>query len=185
MRNLILTFLVLVITGPAFCEDTEKTKLPNDAASAMSMYEADAANLKADFDKAIATKTKALRVKLEKAQEAATKKGNLDGAMAVKAAIDKLPKDGTKAPEPLSAAAVGSWDFASDTGYRSLLTLTDKGVAKVRDNVGTYKVSREGKVTLNWQNGKVDVFTIDQDRKSGKGECSDGAGLVVAKRDPQ
>jgi len=90
MRNLILTFLVLLITGPAFCEDTEKTKLPDDAASAL-----------ADFDKAVAAKTKELRAKLEKAQEAATKKGNLDGALAVKAAIEKLPKD-SDAPAPKS-----------------------------------------------------------------------------------
>jgi len=97
MRNLILTFLVLLITGPAFCEDAEKTKLPDDAVSAL-----------ADFDKAVAAKTKELRAKLEKAQEAATKKGNLDGALAVKAAIEKLPPvvkvAAVMKPDPLSTS---------------------------------------------------------------------------------
>jgi len=137
MRTFLLTFLLLISVCPAFCEDTDKAKLPDDAASAMSMYDAETTNLKADFDKAVAAKTKVLRVKLEKAQEAATKKGNLDGALAVKAAIEKLPKDGTKAPDrpfeikPKGGVYLGSLNPKNAEGYDIKIVKGEKDADRV------------------------------------------------------
>lgn len=59
----------------------EPKPLPADAQAAIDA-----------FDKAVAREQAALVTKLQKAQEAATKKGDLDAALAIKARIEALPK---------------------------------------------------------------------------------------------
>lgn len=89
------TLILIMLICTAWCENAmnpTESKLPTEAETLVSLYDADVAKIQADADKAIQAKTDALRTKLAKAQESATKKGNLEGALAIKGAIEKLPK---------------------------------------------------------------------------------------------
>ena len=91
MRFLPLILLTFLCYGadapPAF-----DPKLPSDAASLLIAYDKDIAKIQSDADVATALRTEKLRGLLLKAQESATKKGDLDAALAVKGEIEKLKK---------------------------------------------------------------------------------------------
>ncbi len=79
VRLLIITALIFAALGAVAAEPAVSTDLPSDASKAVERYEEDAAKLKADLVKT-----------LQKSQETATKKGDLEAAMAVKAKIEEL-----------------------------------------------------------------------------------------------
>jgi hypothetical protein len=68
-------------------------KLPAVAAAAMKDYQADLAKLKADYDAKVSKRALELGTMLTKVQTDVTKKGDLEGALAVKGVIEKLPFD--------------------------------------------------------------------------------------------
>lgn len=83
MRILALSLFLLSLSA---------AELPPSAKPAVEAYDAKVAKLKADFDKAVAKETEAFAAALAKAQEAETKKGNLDGALAIRTRLDELPR---------------------------------------------------------------------------------------------
>ncbi len=77
--------LLILICSVGFAEDlTMNVVLPPDAKQAIASYDAAVAKAKAD-----------VIAKLQKAQETATKRGDLDGAMAIKARLAGLGKGET------------------------------------------------------------------------------------------
>jgi hypothetical protein len=93
--NLLLAHALLFLAGFAFSEE----KLPADAAKLVEAFDTDAAKMRAETEKAIEKKAALLANALQKAQDTATKKGDLDGAMAIKAKIAALGvKGGSTAP---------------------------------------------------------------------------------------
>jgi len=98
--GVILTLTSIHSLGAAESIGAEALKLPADAAALMQGYETDVAKLEADCAKSVAAKADALRIKLTKAQEGATKKGDLDGALAIKAAIEKLSTEDSQKSSP-------------------------------------------------------------------------------------
>lgn len=86
-----LTALLLLMTLSVLF-GADEVKLPADAQAALTAYDAKVAKLKADYDAAVAKESDALVAKLQKSQEAATKKGDLDTALALKTRIDALPQ---------------------------------------------------------------------------------------------
>lgn len=99
-------FLLVIIVVAACAAD-----LPQDAQSLLNSESLKETALKAKFDADIAALRKELVPKLQKAQEAATKKGDLDGAMAIKAKLAELDpssgKSDPSAPVTIVAAAYG------------------------------------------------------------------------------
>lgn len=102
----LLPILILLICSTAWAAD--QTLFPADVQAVLNDYDAKVAKAKAD-----------VVTKLQKAQEAATKKGNLDLAMALKAKVAEFaPKEGDapkagrgiKIPE---GATTTVWDNAS------------------------------------------------------------------------
>ncbi len=112
--TLVLAHLLMLLAGTAFSADeTPTTKLPTDAAKLVEAFDADATKLRADVEKAIEKKAATLATALQKAQDAATKKGDLDAAMAIKAKVAAL---GVKGGEVTVPPFVGKWTAVWDRG---------------------------------------------------------------------
>lgn len=94
MLRLILMIIGLTAACDPYClfaDESPPSKLPADSAKLL---------VKADADIMVIRKT--LVVALQKSQEIATKKGDLDGALAIKAKVEELTK---QIPVPVKAAA--------------------------------------------------------------------------------
>jgi hypothetical protein len=97
MRLILLLCLLLISPLLGADEAPPPVKLPPDAVKALAKADADIVAIR-----------RALIVQLQKSQEAATKKGDLDGALAVKGKIEEIGKDlpGKAAPAPVEATTV-------------------------------------------------------------------------------
>ncbi len=104
MKHLI-TILILFLSIAAHAADP--AKLPADAETLVNREGMDEFKLKADFDAKVYKLRGDLVAKLTKAQEAATKKGDLDGALALKAKIADLSKDMPEVPAAPISGRVG------------------------------------------------------------------------------
>lgn len=83
----------------------EAPRLPVDAQRALDAHDKDVAKLQADMDKEVAKRVKNLQEVLTKSIEAATKRGDLDGAIAIRTKLSALtPRKDTEA----SAKPAGS-----------------------------------------------------------------------------
>ncbi len=77
-------------------------ELPAEAQKLIATYDAEVAKMRADVEKLVDKKSIDLALKLAKVQDTATKKGDLDGALAIKAKVAVLmPKEGEAALAPL------------------------------------------------------------------------------------
>ncbi len=83
-----ITLLALALLIAPFTHAAE-SKLPADATKLVEAFDTDAAKIRADAEKAVDKRAAELTAKLQKAQDAAMKRGDLDGANAIKAAIEK------------------------------------------------------------------------------------------------
>lgn len=143
MRLFILMLLLSFLSATSADESPPPSKLPADAAKLLT---------KADAD--IAVIRKALVAALQKSQEVATKKGDLDGALAVKAEIEKLSglmpaKPRLPAEPPVLA---GVYEYTFPTGHRGKLTAdAHKRDAFENGNHGELQAEKEGWV-ITWGN---------------------------------
>ncbi len=113
MRFLILALVIFSSYGAE--APKQDSKLPNDVVGLLNTYDKDMAKIQADADAASAARTEKLRPLLVKAQEAATKKGDLDTAMAIKAKIEKLIKPVEIVVEEKSPILLATWGNGDDT----------------------------------------------------------------------
>ena len=93
---LILAHLALFCAGAAFAEEPG-AKLPADAQSLLNAEALKESLLKSKYEADLAALRKELVPKLQRAQDAATRKGDLDGAMAIKAKVAELDPKGSAA----------------------------------------------------------------------------------------
>ncbi len=177
MRYLTLLLLTLSFTA-VFAQDD--SKLPPDAQKIVAAFDAAAAKLRADVEKQIDKKALDAISDLRKAQENATKKNDLDGAVAIKAKIAALvPKDmpeiksGPKDP----AAMIGKW-MMSGAGNGAAWVIKAKGQATSGEGFdGNYKV-KEDKIVITWSNGQIDTMVIqDASAQDTTGTSGRGADL--------
>ncbi len=136
IRSLFLLLILVPISWAA------ETSLPPDAQSAIADYDTKVSKLKGE-----------LVAKLQKAQDAATKKGNLEVALAIKGKIAGLGTDsedmlGAKAPEPLA----GTFTFTLSNGITGKITLTNTKAMDLRAGIpGTVKAT-DNKTIIHWSN---------------------------------
>jgi len=78
--------LILAISAICFAGEA----LPASTANAVKAYDAEMAKAKAEYDKRDEAAKKVLVVALKKSQDAETKAGNLEGALAIKKRIEEL-----------------------------------------------------------------------------------------------
>ncbi len=97
LSTILRPLLLLLTLGLAFGEEPA-AKLPPEAQKLVAAFDADATKLRADAEAAVEKKAALLANQLQLVQEKLTKKGDLDGAMAVKAKIAGLSKGEVEKP---------------------------------------------------------------------------------------
>lgn len=137
--------LMMVLVLACFCGLISAADLPPAAQTMLDKANADMAKVR-----------QGLIRDLSKAQETATKKGDLDGAMAIKAEIEKQSKEVNATADLLGSPAkkktwaVGSWDV-SWGGFRSTITFEKDGTMKRSDGVaGKFSLSDTDTATITW-----------------------------------
>jgi hypothetical protein len=172
MRPLILTLLAVALLPAA----DPAPKLPPTAEKAYKAYVA-------QLTKAYQAETDKLRLQLKKEMETATKKGDLDSAMAVKGLMAKVDDgqglddaraglkqdalvDVREAPVAVTDVkeaekfVVGTWDAQCSNGWRGTHTIKPDRVIMGSDgNIGTWSVSSKT-FTVTWQNGITERFLM-------------------------
>jgi hypothetical protein len=133
---------------------------------ALTQYQNEVAKAKTNYETAVLKAAEELRKKLAAAQEQATKSGDLDKALAIRAAMDKLPK----APKAVAATAptdpihrlLGKWRVTTG-GYAGVWTIADKGrVVNNTGDTGSYKAAATG-IEIQWSNGRLETVTYPED----------------------
>ncbi len=160
LATVVLAHLLLFCAGCA-CS-AEETKLPADAARLVEAFDTDAAKLRADAEKAVEKKAAVLANALQVVQEKLTKKGDLEGAMAVKTKIAGL---GVKSDKPLNPATalVGRWAAVWDKGTiganlaHEVWTVEEDGTCLNGQVHGKWLV-KNGGFEIRWDIGFVDTI---------------------------
>ncbi len=176
--------ILLLMTSLIHCEDVlnvAPNKHTPDVNRAIAQCETDVAKIKADAEKDILASNEKLRIVLVKGQEAATKKGDLDEALALKGMIEKLPKADVKIVKstvPMDKSIVGTW--RSKTGY-VLKFGADKGATWGANLGGGWEIDKSTKpvsIIIKWANGcTYRVNEINGDDLVGSEENGDGTFL--------
>ncbi len=148
--------LILLMLG-SFVWGVDNTKLPSDVVALLSACDKDVTKIKTDAEIAVALRMDKMRPLLIKAQEAATKKGDLDTAMAIKSEVEKLAKPETKAvvANDLKSRLTGTLSYSMTNGHKGRLVIDGENVT---DALGGHKGTLEaaGKsYTLTWDNGSA------------------------------
>ncbi len=146
------------------------------AVGAEDTLPADAQKLVAKCDDDISKSRKLLIVALVKAQDKATKSGNLAAANAIKAKIDETAKLVGETGDLLGGmkeGPVGSYKVSNTAWGVTKITLADKGIARASNgDSATWKLDKEGMLIVTWYNGNVNkgkfsAGTIDMQGESG------------------
>lgn len=124
----------------------------------------------------------ALAVKLKKEQDAATKKGDLELALWLKAKIESLQP--TQVPvaggNHFASGLFGSWKMTIPaTGYQDVWTFTGKNaVTNNEGNKGTYRVVKDS-IIIAWDIGVTETVTAYENDDKGTGVSAHGAPLAI------
>lgn len=154
MRLLSLTLLALTL----HC--VEEVKLPPDAQSAIDKADKSIATIQAKADGEITKVRLALITTLTDCQKSTTKKGDLDGALAIKAkieALDKLMPSGDllgekeKSTEKINIA--GEWRMNESANF----TITKENKAMCASGGGKVIIKKDALV-ITWDNGYIDTY---------------------------
>lgn len=144
---------IAILLGLAVLMPLFSAEMPATAQAALDKATADIAKVRV-----------ALVASLTKAQEAATKKGDLDGAMAVKEEIAKQTK--LIGPVPATEEAyrkwvVGAWNVKGP-GYTGVWTFDAKGGCTQGSTKGRWTL-KGMEVKAQWDTGPCDGLTIPAD----------------------
>ena len=190
-RVLLSLFLMLcVLHGLVpLAVSAESPAFPSDVQKAIDKSEADISMINAKAAQEEAKVRKALVAVLIKAQEKATKSGNLDAANAIKARVDAenkrmelpdllatVPLDGNR----FAAGIVGQWKVSIASGYQGMWTFTDKGVSNGEGNKGTYKVVKNI-LTVTWDIGLSETLSTYETMDKAAGTSGHGAALTITR----
>lgn len=158
-----LTILVVLTTSLASAAD-EASKLPPAAQAAVDRYTADVAKIKKDADDATVKRAAELAKLLAGIQDTVTKKGDLEGALAIKAEVATLPKAAevkkVAATSPIKDKMVGKWRVNS-----AIFTLNADGtVLHNSGQTGTWTLDKDQKtISVAWNNGLTDTMMVPAD----------------------
>ncbi len=156
----------------------EESKMPLEAQKLIAAYDTDAAKIRADAEKQVDKKSVELAVKLAKIQDAATKRGDLEGALALKTKVAAIAPKNDAAPvvsaQDIKRRFTGVFDYGFSNGHRGQLEVRGSGATDVLTGIqGDLRVV-EDVVTVVWGNGtqwkigmKDDAFTV----QAPDGEC--------------
>ncbi len=150
----IIMKIVLILAISAICFAGEA--LPASTANAVKAYDAEMAKAKAEYDKRDEAARKVLVVALKKAQDAETKAGNLEGALAIKKRIEELTPDLLNNKIDVSKAIIGKWEV--EGGYWDI---KDNGKVESNFSKATWSIDNNS-IILN-QNSYKHVITILND----------------------
>lgn len=156
MRPLIL--LLCLITLPLLADESPPpSKLPADAAKLIAKADADIVAIR-----------KTLAAALQKSQEAATKKGDLDGALAVKGKIAEITGQipaAAKPPAPTEYLA-GTFLFTLPDGTTGKMVLKGDKASDLRSGYSGLVTVEAEVTTVRWSNNTSWVITRDGDKLS-------------------
>lgn len=122
---------------------------------ALTQYQNDVGKAKAAYEASIYKAAEELRKKLLAAQEQATKSGDLDKALAIRAAMDKLPR-APKAAAPIPVLSVrerltgNSFTYDFHNGHRGTLQIR-RGDASTPGHQGAMS-NKGAAVIISWDN---------------------------------
>ncbi len=185
MRLLSLTLLALTL----HC--AEETKLPADAQAAVDKADKAISVIQAKADAEIGKIRQGLIVTLTKAQAAVTKKGDLDGANAVKAQIDALEKltpdllaTPTIKKKEVSNYLIGKWKVTCGPWNNTWIINADGTIAEGEGpRKGTWKL--QGKVaTVTWITGAQENITLPKDLEVNMADARGTGGVISLERLP-
>lgn len=156
--------VLAVLLAAAIAGEAEPAKLPPAVQATLDRLAKAEAKIDADARKARSAERQKAIKELEKAQTAATKAGDLDGAVAVKTRIDELRKldeadaadllgdAKTPARDP-AALAVGSWSAVKSNGVGGIVEIAaDKTVRITAGPVtyaGVWRIEKD-RLVINW-----------------------------------
>lgn len=160
--------------------------IPDDASKLLSSYSSDIAKIREHADKAVLARTDKVRPALIKAQEAATKRGDLEGALAIKAAIEALP---TSADFPggdpqLAKPAVafrGSYSYSYPNGHQGFIDVTGRNVTDRTTGIPGTWAQAEKTITITWSNGTKWIMSPGS-RGTYTSTSSDGLGTLTPEK---
>jgi len=167
-------FLILLILSAITAEEAvapPESKLNAEASAIVAGYEADVAKIQSDQDQAIQARAEKAKVGLAKAQENATKKGDLDSALAIKDAIGKLPKGLEKKgltapPGHANNSLTGKYDYVFTNGHKGKLTITGDNAQDIGSGVRGKVTHSKHEYTITWANGTQWTLSMGD-----KGDC--------------
>jgi len=133
--------------------------------------------------KTVEAEVKKMQATLEKEKAAATRAGNLELALAIKAKQDALTVDavvtnaagrgadllGESGKVDLAKMIVGKWNVScSNTGWNGVHEYYLNGVAKCQNVTGKYTITGNT-ITVTWNNNTIDIInTFNENTMSGK-----------------
>jgi hypothetical protein len=170
------TTLILLAALPVFAEPADlqpppkPEPMPASARPAVERCEKTIAEAKKVYEAACAKAHAQAAKELEAAQKTETQKGNLDGALLIKARIEEYKADAPGATAQPSTAKsdrliVGKWSWHQGRTaiFRADGTATQyRGAAEFGD--GKWSVQKDGQIRTRWGDGKnvaVDDVEID------------------------
>ncbi len=183
-RSTLATILLLLISGFALGEDDQAKKLPADAQALVDRAGMEEFKLKADFDAKVYKVRGELVAKLTKLQETVTKKGDLDGAMLLKAKIAELSKDlPEKEVKPvtvqdLKQRLVGTFDYAlANGGHRGQIEVRGGAATDVLANIqGEVRIAND-KLIIFWGNNTQ--WQVTDQNGALSAQASDGTSTLT------
>lgn len=170
-------FVLLFLHSIVPAADAAPTVLPSDVTKALDKSAADIGAIQAKADDETAKVRRTLIGTLTKAQEKATKAGNLDLALVLKAKIDEQTKlipetallvAGQPTLPSVRARLTGTFEFAFPGGHRGQLTVK-KNTATIDGFQGDLNGKDPNVVTILWNNGTSWEITDADGALSAKG----------------
>ena len=164
MKNLIV--LCMLLMCPVMAQETE---VPAEIQKALSSYQADVTKFNLERDAKVVKSMEKARSALERVQELATRKGNLDLALAAKAELDRLTEEHTQlvfaiTPRQPTWVDKTKWQIVW-SGSRNFVDFAEDGTMSRGDGAkGTFTVDKDGALAMTWDDGKN--WTANQPPKS-------------------
>lgn len=190
---LVAVVFILFTLGVKGAEDAvPKVPLPQDAQRAVAAYESAVKEIEAKALKAKTEAIKACDTKLMAAMKAATQRGDLDVAMALKAKwteiCGQVPDYGLvnkpKSTNPKDTV-LGDWDMKT-SNWSSTWSFMLGGVARTSQGAtGTWSLDRAGKtLTVTWINGLAETMSVPEaDALTTVGVAAGGAPIQFTRKE--
>jgi hypothetical protein len=183
--RLILLLCALLVLG------AEESKLPVEVQRTIAAYDAEILKINQERATKEARATERHVTTLTRAMEVATRRGDLEGALAIKAVLDEVNAKNQElrqellGMQPRKATWLdgAQWQIVW-SGSRNFVDFAADGTMKRQDGaVGTFEVADDGLATLTWDDGRV--WTVNAppkstpDRTSGRNHA--GTTVTVSK----